>query len=87
MSINNNNKQYNCQAGDLRGVCLGCRAICINWQIKQAYWAIEAASGACSPGRNMLDIIVRSGFPLVGSPLSIRPTQLLLRSASGDSRT
>ena len=69
-------------------MCLGCRAICINWQIKQAYWAIEAASGACLPGRNMLDIIVRSGFPLVGSPLlSVCPTHLPLRSAYGDSRT
>lgn len=44
------------------------RAISLNWQVKQAVLAIQAASGASSPARIFMDTIVKSGFPLVRSP-------------------
>lgn len=43
------------------------RAISLNWQVKQAVLAIQAASDA-SPARIFMDTIVKSGFPLVRSP-------------------
>ena len=43
-----------------------CRAINVNWQVKQAFLALQSASGA--QGRNTLDTIAKSGYPLVRGP-------------------
>ncbi len=49
---------------------LRCRAISLNWQVKQAALALQAASAASSPAQMFLTIIVKSGFPLVRSRTS-----------------